>query len=100
MTYNRKRKIRIIKGLRKIFKINKYNSEEISRYGSYALLASYWPKPWKFTLTSILCKYEKQIQKNKIRNERKEIKNKQKNYINHFEANGNVKKYYIPEFWR
>ena len=61
MTYDRKRKIRIIKGLRKIFKINKYNSEEISRYGSYALLASYWPKPWKFTLTSILCKYKKAL---------------------------------------
>ena len=63
MSYNRKRKIKIIKGLRKIFKINKYNSDEISRYDSYALLASYWPKPWNFTLGSILRKYQKQIQK-------------------------------------
>lgn len=100
MTFNRKLKIKIIKGLRQIFKINKYNSDEISRYGSYALLASYWPKPWKFILTSILCKYQKQIQKNKVRNEQKEIKNKKKNCINPFNANKNVKKYYIPEFWR
>jgi len=88
MTYNRKRKIRIIKGLRKIFKINKYNSEEISRYGSYALLASYWPKPWKFTLTSILCKYKKQISKNEVNEKRKAATEKK-----------NAERFHI-DFWR